>query len=95
MTRPVGRPIATAHAVSFILGRSAFAHRDCQRDATMTENLKQIIDAFKRRHPETKNWDDDEIVEAMFFILVKQTYSVIPVAGYEVAFFRKIAGPKA
>ena len=44
----------------------------------MTDNLEQIIDAFKRRHPETKHWDDDEIVEAMFFILVKQTYSVFP-----------------
>jgi hypothetical protein len=47
----------------------------------MMDDLERIIEGFRRRHPETKHWENDEVIEAMFFILVKQTYSVISLGG--------------
>lgn len=49
----------------------------------MREKLQEAIRKFRLAHPQTKKWEDDEVVEAMLLILSQEKGSRIAVVGRE------------
>ena len=45
------------------------------------ETLQQVIQRFKREHPQASGWEDDEVIEAMLLLLSQEDGSRVSVAG--------------
>jgi hypothetical protein len=47
----------------------------------MKETIQQVIQRFKREHPRTSRWEDDEVIEAMLLLLSQENGSRVSVTG--------------